>query len=391
MVILKLAYRNLKGAGIRTWLNIFVLSIAFLAIIYLKGMYNGMQDQSIRISEDTDKGSGQYWCEVYDPYDPLSLPDAHGKIPDVLTPLREAGVITPVMLYQGAIYPDNRMKNVILRGADHAQTVMNVPTDKLNVEADGYLPIMIGQRMAKSIKAKEGDVFTMQWRDGNGAYDARDAKVVYIMTTDNLTIDVGNIWLDLVLLQDITRLENEATMMVVDKSYSGELPVASWAYHSLFDLTADIRTMVEMKSSGGSIFYGVLMALALLAVFDTQVLSIWRRRKEMGTLMALGMTRMTLIKLFTLEGSMYGIFAAILATIYGGPLLYLNNMKGLTMPMDIDSFGMVLPQTLYPEYSAALIVGTIVIVMITVTITSFIPVRKLAQLKPTDALRGKMS
>jgi len=133
------------------------------------------------------------------------------------------------------------------------------------------------------------------------------------------------------------------------------------------------------------------MALALLAVFDTQVLSIWRRRKEMGTLMALGMTRLALIKLFTLEGSMYGIFAAILATIYGAPLLYLNNMNGLTMPMDIDNFGMVLPQTLYPEYSLGLILGTIIVVLITVTITSYIPVRKLAQLKPTDALRGKMS
>ena len=391
MVILKLAYRNLKGAGIRTWLNIFVLSIAFLAIVYLKGMYNGMQDQSIRISEDTDKGSGQYWCEIYDPYDPLSLPDAHDVIPAVLDPLREAGVMTPVMLYQGAIYPDNRMKNVMLRGADQAQTVMNIPTSELNVEADGYLPVILGQRMAKSINVNEGDIFTMQWRDGNGAYDARDAKVVHVMVTDNSTIDVGSVWLDLALLQESTRLENQATMMVVDKSYSGELPESNWTYHSLFDLTLDIRTMVEMKSNGGSIFYGVLMALALLAVFDTQVLSIWRRRKEMGTLMALGMTRLALIKLFTLEGSMFGIFAAILATIYGAPLLYLNNMNGLTMPMDIDNFGMVLPQTLYPEYSLGLILGTIIVVLITVTITSYIPVRKLAQLKPTDALRGKMS
>lgn len=391
MVILKLAYRNLKGAGIRTWLNVFVLSVAFLAIIYLKGMYNGMQDQSIRISEDTYYGSGQIWCEQYDPYDPLSLPDAHGVIPEAYNPLLAAGVVTPVMLYQGAIYPDNRMMNVILRGVDPDQTVMNIPTAELKTEADGYIPVMIGQRMARTIKAEAGDIFTMQWRDGNGTYDARDASVVHIMTTDNPTIDGGNIWIDLALLQEITRLPNEATMLVVDKSYDGELPESNWKYMSLFALTKDIRDMIEMKSAGGSIMYGVLMALALLAVFDTQVLSIWRRRKEMGTLMALGMTRGTLIRLFTLEGSLYGIFAAILAALYGGPLLYLNNLKGLTMPMDVENFGMVIPQTLYPQYSAGLILGTIIIVFITVTITSFIPVRKLAKLKPTDALRGKMS
>lgn len=391
MVILKLAFLNLKGAGIRTWLNVFVLSIAFLAIIYLQGMYDGMQDQSIRISEDTNYGSGQFWCEVYDPYDPLSLPDAHAEIPEVFDPLIAAGSITPMMLYQGAIYPDNRMKNVMLRGAPASQTVMNIPTSALAEESDGYIPIMIGQRMAKSIDAEEGDVFTMQWRDGNGAYDARDAQIVHIMKTDNSTIDIGNIWIDLGVLQDITRLDNQATMLVVDKSYTGDLPVSSWRYRSLFDLTEDIREMVEMKSAGGSIFMVVLLSLALLAIFDTQVLSIWRRRKEMGTLMALGMTRSRLIRLFTLEGTLYGILAGLLATLYGGPLLYLNNKHGLTMPMDVDSFGMVLPNTLYPTYSLRLIVATILIVMVTVTITSFIPVRKLAKLKPTDALRGKMS
>ena len=211
------------------------------------------------------------------------------------------------------------------------------------------------------------------------------------MTTENSTIDIGSVYLNLAVLQDITRLKNEATMLVIDKAYPGELPESKWKYQSLFALTKDIREMVEMKSAGGSIMYGVLMALALLAVFDTQVLSIWRRRREMGTLMALGMTRVTLIKLFTLEGGMHGFFAAVLATLYGAPLLYLNAVNGLTMPIDVDSFGMVLPQTLYPAYSAALVFGTIVVVLITVTITSFIPVRKLAKLKPTDALRGKMS
>jgi ABC-type lipoprotein release transport system permease subunit len=247
MVILKLAYRNLKGAGIRTWLNVFVLSLAFLSIVYLKGIYNGMQDQSIRISEDTDMGSGQYWCEAYDPYDPLSLPDAHQKIPHVFKPLINSGVMTPVMLYQGVIYPDNRLKNVLLRGVDPAQQVMNIPTSALTVESNGYLPIMLGQRMAKSINVKAGDVFTLQWRDALGAYDARDAQVVYIMSTENSTIDIGSVYVSLAVLQDITRLEHEATMLVIDKSYSGDLPGSTWKYQSLVALTQEIRDMVEMK------------------------------------------------------------------------------------------------------------------------------------------------
>ena len=33
MLIIKLAFRNIVGAGLRTWLNVFVLSLAFVIII----------------------------------------------------------------------------------------------------------------------------------------------------------------------------------------------------------------------------------------------------------------------------------------------------------------------------------------------------------------------
>jgi putative ABC transport system permease protein len=34
---IKLAYRNLIGAGLRTWLNVIVLSFAFVVILWLRG------------------------------------------------------------------------------------------------------------------------------------------------------------------------------------------------------------------------------------------------------------------------------------------------------------------------------------------------------------------
>jgi len=35
--------------------------------------------------------------------------------------------------------------------------------------------------------------------------------------------------------------------------------------------------------------------------------------------------------------------------------------------------------------------GTILIIMLTVTIVSYLPSRKISRLKPTDALKGKMT
>ena len=131
--------------------------------------------------------------------------------------------------------------------------------------------------------------------------------------------------------------------------------------------------------------------MALLAIFDTQVLSIFRRKKEMGTLMALGMPRANIIGLFTLEGAMHGLLAFGLGAVYGIPLLMFSAAKGFTLPPMADNIGLAISDTIYPVYGTGLVVGTTLLVLITVTIVSFLPTRKISKLKPTDALRGKIS
>ncbi|RQW07971.1 ABC transporter permease, partial [candidate division KSB1 bacterium] len=54
-----------------------------------------------------------------------------------------------------------------------------------------------------------------------------------------------------------------------------------------------------------------------------------------------------------------------------------------------DDFGLALGEAIYPMYTGGLIIGTTILVLITVTVVSFLPTRRIAKLKPTDALRGK--
>ena len=149
--------------------------------------------------------------------------------------------------------------------------------------------------------------------------------------------------------------------------------------------------MVQSKKVGGSILYVLLLFFAMLAIFNTQVLSIFRRRKEMGTLMSMGLARPKLIQLFTLEGALHSVLAAIVAAIYGLPLLWYFAVKGWAMPAMVDTMGFALGEKLYSTYSAGLVVGTIFLVLMVTTIVSFLPTRKIAKLKPTDALRGKLT
>ncbi len=390
MLIPKLALRNILGAGIRTWLNVIVLSFAFITIIWTQGLYQGMSRQSVRATVDSEYGGGQYWQENYDPLDPLSLEDGHSPIPRSLEVLIQKDQATAILVIQGTIYPQGRIQPILIKGIDPHQEILSMPSTALDNE-ESELPAFIGTRMAKSTGLKVGDEITLRWRDVYGTFDARDVQIVEIMNTTVPTIDQGQIWVPLAKIQELAQMPNEASLIVLQKETQIFPDASGWEYKSLHFLLSDIRELVRSKSSGAMILYFILILLAMLAIFDTQVLSIFRRRKEMGTLMSLGMTRWKIIQLFTLEGALHGVFAAIVAALYGIPILSLFARKGWALPGAADSYGFAFGQKLFPVYSVGLVVGTTAIVLLITTIVSFLPTRKIAKLKPTDALRGRMS
>jgi len=390
MLTLKLAIRNILGAGLRTWLNVVALSFAFVAIISLQGFYQGMNDQVERATVDALYGGGQYWVTTYDPYDPLSLEDAHAGVPTAILKLIEQGTATPILARTASIYPHGRFRSVLLKGIDPRQTILSIPSDSLQ-GSDGIIPGVIGSRMAKSAGLKKGDIVTVQWRDVHGTFDARDVSIVEVFRTSVQEIDNEQLWVPLESLQKLTGLEHQATIIVLKKGTQQSGDIAGWDFKDLNFLLSDLHSLVRMKNIQGSIMYALLLFLAMLAIFDTQVLSIWKRKKEMGTLMALGMTRANLIALFTVEGALHSILGGVVAAAYGIPLLTYAAKTGLTLPAAADSYGIAFGEKLFPTYTPALVVGTTLLVCIVTTIVSFLPTRRIADLKPTDALRGKMS
>jgi ABC-type lipoprotein release transport system permease subunit len=390
MLTLRLAVRNILSAGIRTWLNVVALSFAFVAIIFMQGFYDGLNDQVERATVDALYGGGQYWQKEYDPYDPLSLEEAHAPIPPQLQALIDEKTVTPILIRTATIYPQGRFRSILLKGIDPDQTVLSIPSSLLRAGQDG-IPGLIGSRMAKSAGLKKGDMVTVQWRDVHGTFDAQDVRIEEVFRTTVQDIDNEQIWIPLSRLQQFTRMANQATIAVLKKDVNPLNDVPGWEFKNLGLLLRDLHSLVRMKSVGGSIMYLLLLFLAMLAIFDTQVLSIWHRRKEMGTLMALGMTRTKVIELFTMEGAFHSVLAALVAAIYGIPLLAYVANKGFELPAASDKFGFAIGEKLFPTYSPGLVVGTTLLVCFVTTIVSFLPTRKIADLKPTDALRGKLS
>ena len=389
-MILKLAYKNIIGAGLRTWLNIFILSLSYFVIIALQGFFVGWQDDASREMKNWYIAGGQYWQENYDPYDPYTLEDSHAAIPEDLQKLISKGEAISILISHATIYPEGRMRNIVLKGIDPDQSLIELPAKYLNNPGDD-INCIIGSGFADNLNIKEGDFLVLRWRDKNGVYDARDIKVAHVFYTTVLSVENNQIWIALDTLQEMLNLPGEATIITVkDEMYKIEF--SGWQYKDLDFLLLDLTNLIKTKTIGSSVMYVLLLFLAILAIFDTQILSIFRRRKEMGTMMAMGMTRQKIIQLFTLEGVLHAVLAILMGAVYGIPLLNHFRKVGMQLGADAKEWGLSgLDDALYPVYGWKLVVGTIILVLITITIVSFLPTRKIAKLKPTDALRGKMT
>ena len=388
-MLLKLALKNLLGARLRTILNVFVTAFSFFMILFSLGMYDGMLHHAKNVTIDTEIAGGAYWHPKYDPLDPMSYEDAHSKLPSDIQLLVDQKKAFPVLVSQASIYPGGRIMPAILKGIPPDQSIVNMPTQALEGINDGTIPVLIGKGMAKDSKLEVGDSFTIRWMDADQTYDADEGTVVYIMDTENFKLDMGHVWVPLNVAQSMLEMKEEATYVTYAKGLSNNVNSGEWISRDVNYLVQDMEAIIEADKPGAQIMFMILLALAAMGIFNAQVLSIFRRGKEIGTLMALGMTRSRVVGLFTIEGGLNAALATIMMVILFGPVLWYFGSKGIPLPLDYSEMGLIMAKRLIPVYSISLIVSTMFLVSITVLIVSYIPSRKITYMKPTDALRGK--
>jgi len=389
MLAYKLAYKNLVGAGLRTWLNVFVLSLSLVLLVMAWGILDGWNIQAKQDMKEWEVGGGEFWHELYDPLDPMSFKDGQGMIPPEIEKLYSSGEGVPVLVTQATVYPEGRMRNILLKGIDPSQQIVKMPTSLMNGDTS-VINAIIGTRMAKATKLSEYDMVTIRWRDSNGTFDAAEIRIAGIFHSNTPTIDNNQIWLPMDRLQKMTSMKGHASYIILKRGLMSVPTIPGWIHKGYDVLFADFDTVIKAKHIASSSVYLILLSLALLAVFDTQVLSIFRREKEIGTYIALGMTRWQVVRLFTVEGAMHSVLAVVAGAIWGTPLLFLLAKNGLAMPKGTEGYGITLAEKIYPVYGAGTIIIMAVIVMAATTIVSYIPSRKIAKMKPTEALRGKV-
>ena len=354
-------------------------------------MYDGMREYAKNITIETEVAGGTYWHPGYDSMDPRTFEDSHSIIPNQIKKLIDQKYAFGVLVSQASIYPNGRIMPVVMKGITPDQTIVNMPTNVLDQHNDITIPVLIGSGMAKNANLKVGDSFTIRWLDADRTYDADEGTIVHIMETENFKLDLGHIWIPLSKAQSMLAMKNQATYVTYAKDLKAIKDIEDWIHHDVDYMIRDMEAIIKADEPGAQVMYSILLALAAMGIFNAQVLSIFRRGKEIGTLMALGMTRSRVVWLFTLEGGLNALLAGIITLILFGPVLFYFGENGIPLPMDYSEMGMLVAKRLIPIYSFSLIISTTILISIIVLVVSYIPSRKITKMKPTDALRGRAS
>jgi putative ABC transport system permease protein len=382
-----IANKNFYRQGLRAFLNVLVTSLSIIALIFMLSLLNGFQAQATRNLVATDVGGGHYRVPGFDILTPTEWEYFTLPAPNVLTGLLPADKVE-VLIQQGQLYPNRRLFPVQLRGIAMNQSLLDLPLAGLKFFAGKpgeLIPVVVGVKMARKAHLKKGDTVVLKWRDKGGAVDARDVLIVDVGDMVNPRVDDGVVWLRLDHLRSMTDRAGEVSWVAVRK-YLG--PVPGFEFYGIEMLMSDLLALLRQDRINSKILWGILMVLVCTSVFNTQILNIFKRQREIGTLMALGMEPQRIVKIFTLEGILAALWALVLAVVLGVPFFIWFQGVGFDVS-HLSEASFPIRETIYPDYQAREILISVSIVFVLVIIAAWIPVKKITRLDPTLALRGR--
>ena len=159
-------------------------------------------------------------------------------------------------------------------------------------------------------------------------------------------------------------------------------------FQSPTDLMKDLLTLLKHDRQNTKVLWLILMFLAGISIFNTQILNIFKRQKEIGMFMAMGMTPRQVIGVFTLEGGFAAIGALIVVIVIGIPFFTWFQSVGFDVS-HLSETTIPIRERIFLDFNPDEIVSCLSVVVTMILLMTWWPVRKITQLDPTKALREK--
>ena len=255
-------------------------------------------------------------------------------------------------------------------------------------------PILISQATAEKFRVKLKSKLILTLQDVDGEIIAGAFRVVGIYKTENVMFDKMNIYVRQDDLRKLIKIEtglHEIAVSLNDHDLADpmaakyqetypDLAVRSW-----LDLATGMRMMVDMIDVYIYYIVGIILVALLFSILNTMLMAVLERVREIGMLMAVGMTKGKVFFMIMLE--------TLILTMIGGPLGLLISwafvayygVNGIDLGGAYDQVGF--SSVIYPFLDGQSYLDVTFMVVIMAIVAAIYPAIKALNLNPVEAIR----
>jgi putative ABC transport system permease protein len=252
---------------------------------------------------------------------------------------------------------------------------------------------ILGYGLAKSLGVKVGDKVVLVASMQRGGVSAVEVVVRGIFGSYSKAYDDVAIRLPIVTAQQLLRVKGaHRWVLLVDKTEHSEA-VAEELKRSLgkgFEVThwsqlADFyNKTVSLFSRQVGVMKFIIAMIIVLSISNTMIMSVMERTGDIGTTMALGVSRQDVLLGFLLEGLFLGVGGSVVGVVLGIASAAAVSYFGIPMP---PPPGGTVGYTAAITVSPSLVIQAISLGLVTTLVASAYPAWKASRMIIVDALR----
>ncbi|MBL8910767.1 MAG: ABC transporter permease [Archangium sp.] len=401
-MLFRLAMRNVFRARARSAITIGALFFGVAMSNILSGFVMGVGESLVAEAIESKVGSIQvHKAGYFEKRDrqPLAFNiEQSAAFESKMKSVAHVKAITPRITFQGLLTNGSRGTVSVITAVDPATVTEVLPKVNLYLEgtplsADDRNGAHVGQELTRALDLKPGVPLMLSAQGLGGRDNALDLEPRGTLIGQNPMESKRAATVPLGFAQRLLGMENRVTEYVVavdDVRNMNETKVALAAalgdgyevqtWEELRPALRDLR-LVQRAILGGLSF--IFLIIALFGVANTLLMSVLERTKEIGTMLAVGMTRGTVARLFVLEAVLQAVVGGTLGMLVAITVIGLaRSGGGFTVSMGAGQGVFRVMPTLLPAVPVIVIVAT----CIGSVVAALSPALRAARMRPVEAL-----
>ncbi len=254
--------------------------------------------------------------------------------------------------------------------------------------------VLLGEGLARSLGVKEGDDVVLLASAANGSASAVEVKVAGTFATITKEYDDSALRLPIQVARKLMKVNGATSWVVLLDKTGRTAESASYLTSALPDKDFEVvpwntladfyNKTVVLFSKQVSVVKFIIGIIIVLTISNTQMMGVLERTTEIGTSLAIGQRRRTIMRMFIAEGALIGLLGGLLGVILGFILAQVISSIGIPMPPPPGMARGFLGEILIEP---SLAFEALVLALVTTFVASVMPAWKASRMNIVDALR----